>query len=52
MSQAVVNKNAIEERVIQTIIRLNIVNDALLRVESDSDVGLSMLTFAEFVFTC
>lgn len=29
--------------------RLNIVNDALLRAESDSDVGLAMRTFAVFV---
>lgn len=43
------NKNNIEERVVQTFNRLNIVNDALLKAESDSDVGLAMLTFAKFV---
>ena len=43
------NKNTLEERVIQTINRLNVVNDALLKAESDSDVGLAILTFAEFV---
>jgi hypothetical protein len=29
--------------------RLNIVNDALLKAESDSDVGLAIRSFAEFV---
>ena len=43
------NKNTLQERVVQTINRLNVVNDALLKAESDSDVGLAMLTFAEFV---
>jgi hypothetical protein len=43
------NKNTLEERVVQTINCLNIVNDALLKAESDSNVGLAMLTFAEFV---
>ena len=53
MSQAVENKNAMKERVIRTINRLNDLNDALLKAESDSDVGLTMLTFAEFVLrTC
>jgi len=40
------NKNAIEERVVQTIDRLNIVNRALLDAESD---GVRMLTFAKYV---
>jgi hypothetical protein len=35
--------------VIQTRDRLNIVNDALLKAESDSDVELAMRTFAKFV---
>jgi hypothetical protein len=43
------NKNTIEERVVQTFNRLNVVNEALLKAESDSDVGLAMLTFAKFV---
>jgi hypothetical protein len=43
------NKNTLQERVVQTINRLNVVNDALLKAESDSDVGLAMFTFAEFV---
>ena len=43
------NKNSLEERVVQTFNRLNVVNAALLKAESDSDVGLAMLTFAEFV---
>ena len=43
------NNNTLQERVVQTINRLNVVNDALLKAESDSDVGLAMLTFAEFV---
>ena len=43
------NKNTLQERVVQTINRLNVVNDALLKAESDSDVDLAMLTFAEFV---
>ena len=42
------NKNAMEERVIQTLDRLNIVNGALLEAESDS-VSLRMLTFAKYV---
>ena len=46
------NKNAIEERVIQTINRLDVVNGALLKAESDNDMGLAMLTFAKFVFAC
>ncbi|KAF8692731.1 hypothetical protein AX14_002422 [Amanita brunnescens Koide BX004] len=40
-------KNAIHQRVIQTMDRLNIVNDALLKAESDSDVGLAIRSFAE-----
>jgi hypothetical protein len=42
------NKSAVEERVVQTLGRLNIVNDALLKAESDG-AGVIMLTFAEFV---
>jgi hypothetical protein len=42
------NKSAVEERVVQTLGRLNIVNDALLKAESDGAVVI-MLTFAEFV---
>lgn len=42
------NKGAIEERVVQTLDRLNVVNDALLKVESD-DAELMMLTFSKSV---
>ncbi|KAF8223535.1 hypothetical protein L208DRAFT_1381408 [Tricholoma matsutake] len=41
------NKNDLKKHIEQTIDRLNVVNDALLKVESDSDVGSAMLTFAE-----
>ncbi|KIM75213.1 hypothetical protein PILCRDRAFT_13773 [Piloderma croceum F 1598] len=40
------NKSAIEECVVQTLDRLNIVNDALLKAESDG-AGVIMLTFAK-----
>ena len=43
------NKNALQERVVQTINRLNVVNDALLKAESDSAVDLAILMFAKFV---
>jgi hypothetical protein len=42
------NKCVIEERVVQTLDRLNIVNDALLKAESDG-AGVIMLGFAKFV---
>ena len=42
------NKSAVEERVVQTLGRLNIVNDALLKAESDG-AGVIMLTFSQFV---
>ena len=42
------NKSAIEGRVVQTFDRLDVVNDALLKAESD-DVASTMLTFAKFV---
>ena len=43
------NKSAIGQRLIQTMDRLNIVNDALLKSESDGDVELAMRAFAGFV---
>jgi hypothetical protein len=43
------NKSALAERVVQTMNRLNVVNDALLQAEPDGAVGRAMLTFAEFV---
>ena len=47
------NKNTLQERVVQTINRLNVVNDALLKAESDSNVDSAILMFAEFVLrTC
>ncbi|KAF8679010.1 hypothetical protein AX14_004584 [Amanita brunnescens Koide BX004] len=43
----VANKSGLEQHVIQTMDRLNIVNDALLRADSDnSDVGSAMSRFA------
>jgi hypothetical protein len=49
MSQAVVdNKNAMEEHVIQTLDRLNVVNGALLEAESDG-ASLGMLTFEKYI---
>jgi len=51
IGKAVVNnKSGIEKRVIETMDRLNIVNDALLKTESDGDMGLAMRTFAEKLF--
>ncbi|KAF8690288.1 hypothetical protein AX14_003019 [Amanita brunnescens Koide BX004] len=40
------NKSAIGQRIIQTMDCLNIVNDALLKSESDGDVELAMRAFA------
>ena len=43
------NKNALAEQVVQTMNRLNVVNNALLQTETDSAMARAMLTFAECV---
>ena len=44
------NKNAMEGLVVHTFDRLNIVNNALLKIDSESDdARLRILNFAEYV---